>query len=375
MKTTRLLTSLIAVAAMLILAVVPVGAAPSNTGGAAPAQTFTYTVQLGDTLATISRKFGVTADVILDVNKLRNRPDLIFVDEKLVLPITMDFKPSYINAFFYVVQTGDTVQTLNNKFYIDRFTVRQVNGIPADANVLTPGVTLLIPAGPHRYTVQSGDTIQTIAIKFGSAVNTILRFNAHLGNGLALAPGMNVYIPIVYNAPYSPIGGATSPTTGEGIGGGGEGTIVGNPATGLKPTDVVDAKAFNANVISAFQTITMPQNVVNLNNELTIRWVQLRRVRRDTSRENGAIATIAIQFRGGNGTISVQRWDNSGAAPTPKGVPIVGIYVNAGEKELWNDIEVEVAGTCPASINDTLIVTSGGKKQEINLNLYADCPK
>ena len=378
MKTTRLLTSLVAVAAMLMLAIVPVGAATSNTGGAAPAQTFAYTVQLGDTLATISRKFGVTADVILDVNNLRGRPDLIFVGEKLSLPITLAFKPSYINAFFYIVQTGDTVQTLNNKFYIDRFTVRQVNGIPESANVLTPGATLLIPAGPHRYTVQSGDTLQTIAIKFGSALNTILRFNAHLGNGSALAPGMNVYIPIVYNAPYSPIGSVPGATTGEGIGGGGEGptggATVGNPATGLKPTDVVDARAFNANVISAFQTITLPQNVVNLNQQLQIRWEQLRRVRRDPTRDNGAIATIAIQFRGGTGTISVQRWDNSGVSPTPKGLPIVGIYVNAGEKELWNDVEVEVLATCSASLQDQLIITSG-IKLEAHLSLWIDCPK
>jgi len=371
MKTTRFLTTLVAVTAMLILAVIPVAAAPAT----APAQTYAYTVQLGDTLAIISRKFGVTADVILDLNNLRSRPDLIYVGEKLTLPITLDTKPSYINAFLYTIETGDTVQTLNNKFYIDRFTVRKVNGLPDTANVLTPGSTILIPAGPHRYTVHDGDTIQTIAVMFGSSVNTILKFNAHLGNGLALAPGMNVYIPIVYNALYSPVSGsAGASSAGDGVGGGGS-EPVGNPTTGLKPTDVVDAKAYNANVISSFQSVTLPQNVVSLNSDLTIRWVQLRRVRRDTSRENGAVATIAIQFRGGNGTISVQRWDDTGAAPTAKGVPITGIYVNAGDKELWNDIEVDVPGTCPASFNDTLIITSGGKKQEINLSLFADCPK
>jgi LysM repeat protein len=369
MKTIRFLTSLGVVAAIWLLAVIPVGAAP--------ARTYVYTVKLGDTLATISRKFGVSADVILDVNKLRNRPDLIYVDEKITLPIILDTKPSYVNAFLYVVQTGDTVQTLNNKFYIDRYTVRQVNGIPADANVLTPGATILIPAGPHRYTVQTGDTVQAIAIKFGTTVNTILKFNAHLGGGTSLAAGMNVYIPIVYNAPYTPIGGAAA-TVGEGVGGGGEGTtggaVVGNPATGLKPTDVVDAKAFNANVISAFQTITMPQNVVNLNQPLEIRWEQLRRVRRDPTRDNGAIATIAVQFRGGTGTVVVQHWDNSGAAPTAKGLPISGIYVNAGDKELWNDIEVEVPATCSASLQDQLIITSG-IKLEAHLSIWIDCPK
>jgi len=367
MKSTRIVTTLLAITAMLMLAVAPVGAAPNKAG-------FGYVVQLGDTLSSISHKFGVSPDVILDVNHLRNRPDLIFVGETLTLPISMGFTPSLVSPFFYVIQAGDTVQTLNNKFYIDRFTVRQVNNIPADSNVLTPGATILIPAGPHRYTVHSGDTIQSIAAMFGQSVNTLLRFNSQLGNGLALAPGMFVYVPIVYNVGFTPVSGApVGVVIGNDSGGGG---FVPNPngGTGLHVNDSsAAAQAANANVITSFQTIIMPQNVVNLDSALTVRWVQLRRVRRDPSRDNGAIATVAVQFRGGTGSVSVQHYVTVNGSTALRGLPVTGIYVNAGEAELWNDIEVDVPATCSANLQDQLTITSG-ITQQVHVGFWINCP-
>lgn len=368
MKYVRAMVTLTALAAILITAV-PVSAAASQAGPA-----YTYTVQIGDTLYKISQKFGVSPDVILDLNNLRKRPDLLYAGEKITLPITMGFRPSYVNAFFYVVQTGDTVQSLNNQFYVDRFAVRQVNGLPADSNLLTPGATILIPAGPHHYQVQAGDTLQSIAAMFGQKGNDLLKANPQLGSALFLAPGTFVYIPIAMNAPYAPIGVAPA---GTGVGGSGQGgggfTATGNPATGLLPTDVVDAQAFNSGVTSAFQTISMPQNVVNLNQQLQIRWEQLRRVRRDSSRENGAVATFAVQFRGGTGTVTVKHWSVVNGGPSQVGLPVTGIYVNAGGAELWNDIEVDVPATCSASLQDQLVITSG-ITLEAHLSQWIDCP-
>lgn len=362
MKNKRTLWAFLALAIILALAVEPVAAAPAHTYG--------YVVKLGDTLASISRKFGVSADRILDLNNLRNRPDLIYVGETLNIPVDMGYTPSYVGPFFYVVQTGDTVQLLNNKFAIDKFTLRLVNGLASDANILTPGTTLFIPAGPHRYGVKTGDTIQTIAAMFSTTTSNILRFNAHLGNGAALAPGQEVFIPIIFNVAQSPIPGAIGAPP-EGSGGGGFAPP--NTGTGLKPTDsAVAAQAANANVISAFQTITMPQNVVNLNGDLVIRWAQFRRARSDPSRPNGAIMTVAVEFRGGTGTVSVQQYITTNGVLSTKGLQVIGIYVNASGGELWNDIEVEVPGTCSAS-NKTALVFTSGAQQVVNIDMWADC--
>ncbi len=376
MKIKRTALILLALTTLLGVASQPVNLAGAATPDA-PAKLFAYTVQRGDTLATISRKFGVSPDVILDLNNLRTRPHLIFVGETLNLPITMGFTPSYVNAFFYVVQLGDTVQSLNNKFYIDRITLRLVNGLPEKTNVLTPGDTLLIPAGPHRYVAQSGDTLPQIAAMFGAPVSRILRFNAHLRGGTVLFPGQNVFIPIVYDAPFTPIPGmAAAPGStdflGEGIGGGGEGASL-DPTTGLSPTASSEvARAANANVINAFQTITMPQNVVNLGQPLQIRWNQLRRVRRDPTRPNGAIMTVAIQFRGGTGTVTVQHYETINGSAFVRGLLVTGIYVNAGDKELWNDIEVDIPGECETTLQDQLILTSG-IRLEAHVQYKMDC--
>lgn len=377
MRVRRMFFTLTAAIAVLVLAFPASNVVEAGTTHAR-VHSFTYTVELGDTLATISRKFGVSPDRILDLNGLRTRPDLIFVGEKLILPIDLGFTPSYVNPFLYVVQTGDTVQTLNNKFYIDRFSLRQVNKLPENANVLTPGATVLIPAGPRRYVVQRADSLQSIAALFHTPANTILRFNAHLGDGSRLFPGQNVYIPILYNAPFIPIAGAAvlAPVMAEGGDSGGGGFFPAttlNPATGLRPGDSAEAaRAANAHVVSAFQTISLPQNVVNLDHRLEIRWNQLRRVRRDPGRDNGAIMTVAIQFRGGNGTVSVQHFVDGTALI--RGLPVTGIYVNPGDKELWNDIEVDIPATCESVTTDQLIITSGGTRIEAHIEYKVVCP-
>jgi hypothetical protein len=162
----------------------------------------------------------------------------------------------------------------------------------------------------------------------------------------------------------------------DGVGGGGTGgPTSGAPAAGLKPTDVVDAKALNANVISAFKIISLPQNVVNLNQPLTVRWTQLRRARRDATRDNGAIMTVAIQFRGGTGTISVEQILTTEAGGLlPKGLNVTGIYVNASDKELWNDIEVDVPATCSATTPAHLVLTSGQQAVNVVFEFWVDCP-
>ncbi|MBM4424197.1 MAG: LysM peptidoglycan-binding domain-containing protein [Chloroflexi bacterium] len=366
MKPRRILLTLLSAIALLALAIPPVGAAETR----APAHAFTYVVQLGDSLVTITRKFGVSATRIIEANNLRARPDLIFVGEKLIIPIDIGATPSYVSPFFYTVITGDTVQSLANKFYIDKTALRQANGLAANSNLLTAGTTILIPAGPHRYVVQRGDTIHTIAAQFNTTVNNLLKFNSHLGDGGLIFPGANVYVPIQYDATFSPI-------LSEGTGGGGEGTATDAalPATGLKPTDSSDlARAANATVITSFQTITMPQNVVNLDGVFEYRWYQYRRARRDSSRDNGAIATIAITFRGGNGAYKVMRYDDNDGSLGLKGVNITGIYVNSGDKELWNDIEIEIPATCESVTHSYIYFTSGGKTHEAHLEFKVSCP-
>lgn len=66
----------------------------------------TYTVQKGDTISTIARKFGISGDTIRWENDLTN--DNLNVEDALqILPVT---------GIAYKVQSGDTVYTVAKKF-------------------------------------------------------------------------------------------------------------------------------------------------------------------------------------------------------------------------------------------------------------------
>src|SRR3990172_5297502 len=285
------------------------------------------------------------------------RPDLLFVGEKIIIPIDIGTTPSFVSPYFYTVQAGDTVANLATKLYIDKTALLSANGLSMNA-ALAAGQKLLIPAGPHRYVVQQGDSIQSIGAMFSTTANNLLKYNTHLGNGGWIFPGNNVYVPIQYDAAFVA-------ASIEGVGGGGEGTTGGSattvtlnsttglPATVSNPSDV--SKAANASVISTSEFITMPANVVNLGQPLQIRWFRVNSVRRDASRDNGAIATIVMVFRGVNGSYTVRHFQGSAIV----GIAIRGIYVNYDGNDLWSEIETELQTTCSSTAADTILFSSG----------------
>ena len=64
------------------------GAAPASVSGSKPAtggQGKTYTVQKGDTLLSIARRYGLTVKQLQTANNITN-PDKIFPGQKLVIP-------------------------------------------------------------------------------------------------------------------------------------------------------------------------------------------------------------------------------------------------------------------------------------------------
>lgn len=392
MKTRMLLIAFgLALFGLLMLSSVAVAAPTTADGTPTPTPTatpgfITYTIQLGDTWATISKKFGVGAARLIDLNGLRTRPDLIFVDEVIRIPITLGSTPSLVNPFVYVVQKDETIEFIAAKFYMDRTALRDANRFKKTTKIVE-GQRILIPAGPHRYVVQRGDTILGIANMFSTSVSRVLQFNSQLGDGGRIFPGNNVFIPIQYDvttfipAPsLFPLTASATPSatpnaipglnvgTGEGIGGGGEGIGgggegiggggegVGSPTTGFDVT-AGNAAAANTLVVTQLGTITMPTNVIDLGKDLTIRWLSVNYVKRDPAKADFGIATMVIEFRGGDGAYRVQRLNSSGTADP---ITIRGVYVKPyPTNEFWNNIEFEVKGQCGEVVGGDLLFTSG----------------
>jgi LysM repeat protein len=126
----------------------------------------TYIVQPGDTLYSIARRFNTTIEAILAINDIAN-PNFIYPGQILQIPNGVDEGPE---GFYYTVQPGDTLYKIARRYNADLRTLIRYNQIPAPY-VIYPGQQIFVPgveppeppAGGRIYIVQEGDTLYSIA--------------------------------------------------------------------------------------------------------------------------------------------------------------------------------------------------------------------
>jgi LysM repeat protein len=151
----------------------PTAQPAAQTGGqaVAPGQTFVYTVQTGDTVNIISRRFGVSVAAILSANALPD-PDHIVPGQQLIIPGSSapsapiataipggptpivltatplpTIKPAPTNAVTtrtHVVAPGEDLSIIANQYGISWTTIAQANNI-SDPNTIYVGQVLQIP--------------------------------------------------------------------------------------------------------------------------------------------------------------------------------------------------------------------------------------
>jgi LysM repeat protein len=149
------LLSVAALAAVFALVLIACGrlstaAAEANTAGVAAvpyAQVITYTVQPGDTLTRIAAKYGVTVSALVALNDIQD-PDRIEVGQVLEIPepsTTPTPTPiSTSSTITYVVQPGDTLHKIANRFGVTVNALVRINNIQ-DPNLIRVGQVLQIP--------------------------------------------------------------------------------------------------------------------------------------------------------------------------------------------------------------------------------------
>jgi LysM repeat protein len=152
------------------------------------------TVRSGESFVTYVSRYGVTGGRIRQANPHLADPNLIFPGDVINIPIAMSFSPSRTTPFFYVVQAGDTAESIGAKFEMAASTLTAANpGVTLGA-----GATILVPAGPHLYRVRQGDTLASIATKYGTTVDFLLTGNT-LPNPNAIFLGQLIFVPTQYN--------------------------------------------------------------------------------------------------------------------------------------------------------------------------------
>ncbi len=98
---------------------------------------FQYTVQPGDTLWLLSRKYGTTVEAIKQLNGLTG--DMLYVGQVLKIPAPQS--EPYIE---YTVKSGDTLWLLSRKYHTTVDAIKRLNGLTSD--IIDIGQVLKIPA-------------------------------------------------------------------------------------------------------------------------------------------------------------------------------------------------------------------------------------
>lgn len=136
---------------------------PNDTPDVAVAprtQTENYTVQPGDTVATIARRFGVDVITIVRANNL-SRSAAIHPGNILRIPAS--------SGIFHLVKRGETLGQLAKLYKVDIVTITNANN---NLRTLTPGQEILVPgAQPLSATVATNATTrQTTAARSTTSV-------------------------------------------------------------------------------------------------------------------------------------------------------------------------------------------------------------
>ena len=102
-----------------------------------------YTVQRGNTLSQIASAYGVSVEHIVEINDIQN-PNLIYPGQKLrITESSSQTKNPVIQNNFYTVQNGDTLSGIARKYGVTvRFLVN-LNGIQ-NPNLIYPGQMIKI---------------------------------------------------------------------------------------------------------------------------------------------------------------------------------------------------------------------------------------
>jgi LysM repeat protein len=162
---------------------------------------FEYTVQWGDTLYSLAARFGTTVDAIVALNGLQ---DASHIRVGQVLRISGTASPTTPPATGgeYTVQAGDTLYSIARRYGTTIEAIQNANGI-IDPRYLRIGQKLIIPQGSTTvppatggttYVVQADDTLYSIAARFGKNVWDIVTAN-NLADPSLIYPGQVLTIP------------------------------------------------------------------------------------------------------------------------------------------------------------------------------------
>ena len=133
-----------------------------------------YKVQTGDTLDSIANKYGTTQALLLQINGL---PDSYtpLPNSEIIVPLNQNSTYKY-----YTVKKGDNMYRIAEENNVNYELLLQINGLEKD-DYIYPNQTILLPKnGLSLYLTEQGDTLSEILENFNTTYQEIKEKNPNI---------------------------------------------------------------------------------------------------------------------------------------------------------------------------------------------------
>lgn len=140
-----------------------------------------YTVQAGDTLSCIAKRYSTTYRYLADLNGITN-PNLIYTGQVLTISGAYSSNTNTESVATYTVKTGDCLSIIGKRLGVSWLDIANRNGIHSPYTIF-PGQVLEVASGSQLtnrsqyYTVRSGDTLSGIAVQYNTNYQTLASLN------------------------------------------------------------------------------------------------------------------------------------------------------------------------------------------------------
>jgi LysM repeat protein len=186
------------------------------------AEPIVYKVKAGDNLWNISRKYGVSVEVIISVNNLRDK-DLLSLGQKLEIPaigggVSNSNQKQEPTIVTYTVVKGDTLWSISQKYDVKMISIISVNNLK-EISRLSIGQKLKLPitnmdiakaegynqeavAEEIIYYVKKGESLWSISRDYNVKLESIIAANS-ITDASKISTGQQLRIPNVSGARLS----------------------------------------------------------------------------------------------------------------------------------------------------------------------------
>ena len=155
-----------------------------------------YVVKSGDSLYSIGRKYGYSVQDLVEYNNLDN--SILSIGQIIRIPkVSSDLEQK--NYIEYTIKSGDNLYSIGRKYGVTAQDLIDYNNLTS--NLLSIGQVIKIPtessddnASYIEYTVKSGDNLYSIGRQYGFTAQELMNYNSLKSNLLSI--GQIIKIPL-----------------------------------------------------------------------------------------------------------------------------------------------------------------------------------